>query len=279
MEVKLSTLLRQLRSSAAGRYLNMGPRFLDALSYYIPILFNIVRWTFKSREYSNFTYDITPRNLLYATHIVSVVTHYPIEEVSRLIDELRNDAELKKQIIDTIASSKFRSISDPHCEFARRLIWYAFARITKPQIIVETGVDKGLGAVILCAALKKNFADGYPGRYFGTDINPDAGWLLRDPYDKFGKILYGDSIQSLEKLPGKVDLFINDSDHSADYEAREYEVILPKLSERAIVLGDNSHVTDKLAIFSQKHGRKFIFFREDPHNHWYPGAGVGVSFL
>jgi hypothetical protein len=45
-------------------------------------------------------------------------------------------------------------------------------------------------------------------------------------------ILYGDSIESLAKLDESIDLFINDSDHSAEYEAREYITVGPRLSER-----------------------------------------------
>jgi hypothetical protein len=90
--------------------------------------------------------------------------------------------------------------------------------------------------------------------------------------------LYGDSIESLKKLDVAIDLFINDSDHSADYEAEEYKIIADKLSERAFVLGDNSHVTDKLLEFSLATNRQFIFFKEKPLNHWYPGAGIGISF-
>jgi hypothetical protein len=79
-------------------------------------------------------------------------------------------------------------------------------------------------------------------------------------------------------LPGPVDLFINDSDHSAEYEAREYEAIAPLLSENAVILGDNAHVTDKLARFSREQGRNFLMFNERPKDHWYPGAGIGISF-
>jgi hypothetical protein len=162
--------------------------------------------------------------------------------------------------------------------FGRRLGWYAVARAIKPRVIIETGVERGHGALLLCAALLRNEKEGFPGRYFGTDINPQAGWLLSDKYAAVGKILVGDSIASLHGISEPVDLFINDSDHSAEYEGREYEVIGPKLSHQAIVLGDNAHVTDKLAIFSRKTGRNFIMFHERPKDHWYPGAGIGISF-
>jgi hypothetical protein len=147
----------------------------------------------------------------------------------------------------------------------------------KPKVIVETGVDKGLGSVLLCSALLRNQREGFPGRYFGTDIDGMAGYLLAPPYDSVGQILYGDSIESLGQLEG-VELFINDSDHSSDYERREYEIVAPKLTDRAIILGDNAHCNGELASFSRDYGRQFLFFREEPAGHWYPGAGIGISF-
>ena len=102
--------------------------------------------------------------------------------------------------------------------------------------------------------------------------------MLGGDYGSVGRLLVGDSIQSLKSLNETVDMFINDSDHSAEYEAQEYRVIAPKLSPNAIVVGDNAHATDKLALFSREMGRHFIFFREEPQGHWYPGAGIGISF-
>jgi hypothetical protein len=145
-------------------------------------------------------------------------------------------------------------------------------------MIVETGVDKGLGSVILCSALMRNAEEGYQGEYLGTDINPRAGLLLRPPYSQFGSISYGDSIESLKKIQKPIDIFINDSDHSAEYEYREYLTVAEKLSPGAFVLGDNSHLTDSLLRFSRERGREFIFFKEEPLDHWYPGGGIGISF-
>jgi hypothetical protein len=50
------------------------------------------------------------------------------------------------------------------------------------------------------------------------------------------------------------------------------------MSPKSFVLGDNSHVTDELFKFSARTGRQFLFFKEQPKNHWYPGAGIGISF-
>jgi hypothetical protein len=72
-------------------------------------------------------------------------------------------------------------------------------------------------------------------------------------------------------------LFIHDSDHSAEHEAREFELIESRLSRSGIVLSDNSHATEELAKWSKSCNRKFFYFAEEPYNHWYPGAGIGIS--
>ena len=234
---------------------------------------------FSTGETHNFTYDLTDDSLLYLAEMIAVATLKRASEIEGYISEAIGDKELR-QHFDRLMAMHDGQKTPPNTTspFGRRLGWYAVARALKPKIIVETGVERGHGALLLCAALKRNTAEGYPGRYFGTDINPAAGWLLSGPYAAFGKILAGDSIMSLRALPETIDLFINDSDHSADYEGEEYQVIAPMLSEQAIVLGDNAHVTAKLARFSRETGRSFIMFNERPKDHWYPGGGIGISF-
>jgi len=234
---------------------------------------------FQSGETHNFTYDLTDTNLRYLAEMVAVATGKAPPEIEGFILESINDQQLRVYFDNKMASHRGqRSPPKVTSPFGRRLGWYAVARAIKPRLIVETGVERGHGALLLCAALLRNGEDGAPGRYLGTDINPDAGYLLSGKYEAVGKVLYGDSIASLKEIKEPIDLFINDSDHSADYEAEEYKVIASKLSATAIVLGDNAHVTDKLAGFSRETGRSFLMFKEQPKDHWYPGAGIGISF-
>jgi hypothetical protein len=105
-----------------------------------------------------------------------------------------------------------------------------------------------------------------------------AGELLGGRYAGVGQILFGDAISTLQGFDKPVDLFINDSDHSAAYERREYETVRGKLSPNAIIIGDNVHVTTELADFSRREKRRFLYLPETPKDHWYPGAATGVSF-
>jgi len=238
----------------------------------------MVRWLFESNEMTNFTYDLEEDNERYLAALISDIAGIHVDAVAGFFRELTEDEALASHIADATARSDFAHTADPKARYGRRIGWYAFVRALKPKVVVETGVDKGLGACVLTAALKRNRAEGHAGEYYGTDINPNAGYLFSGEYARYGRILYGDSIASLTKLDCAIDLFVNDSDHSADYEAREYRAIADRLTERSIVLGDNAHCTSKLLEFSQATGRRFIFFQEKPRAHWYPGAGIGISF-
>lgn len=253
-------------------------RAKTAVEYFRKPLFNFVKWLFKSKETTNFTYDLEEKNKRYLASLIADVVNIKFSLVMAFIKEIEEDEELKNHIAIATAKSDLKFMADRKVRFGRRIGWYALARALKPRVVVETGVDKGLGACVLTAALKRNKEEGYEGKYYGTDINPKAGYLLSGKYANFGSILYGDSIESLKNLDATIDLFINDSEHSADYEAEEYETIANKLSNHSILLGDNSHCTDKLLNFSLRTNRHFIFYQEKPLGHWYPGGGIGISF-
>jgi len=260
-------------------FLNFVRRLYTASKYYNKKYIQIIKWGFTSREDTNYTYHLKDENKNYLAQTISVVTGIDFQTIKSYQEEILNNKELVEHIKTSIKNSDFSKFADTEIRYGRRIGWYAFIRALKPKIVVETGVDKGLGSLLICAALKKNNDEGFEGYYYGTDINPEAGYLFSGSYSNFGEILYGDSIESLKKLNKSIDIFINDSDHSADYEYQEYQTITTLLNNKSIILGDNSHKFDPLSRYSIENNRKFLFFKEKPLNHWYPGAGIGISYL
>lgn len=246
--------------------------------YIRPLLDRYIDWLDRSRERTNFTYDLTELNELQLAGIVDAVTGCGLATARGYFEELKGDEQLKAHVARRTQESEFRDVSDAIQGYGRRIGWYAFVRAAKPRLVVETGVDKGLGSCVLTSALLKNRAEGFPGRYVGTDKNPKAGFLFTEPYTSAGTILYGDSIASLRGLADPIDLFINDSDHSASYEADEYRTVHKRLGYRSIILGDNAHATTSLFDYAAEHGKKFLFFAEQPKDHFYPGAGIGICY-
>ncbi len=256
-----------------------SPRFSRLFRVHIlPRIHRLVKFELSSRETTNFTYPLTEYSRLQIAHGLAVALNRNPGHVLKFLEEPLADEELRQHVITTSRSSPFAHKADERCDFGRRLGWYAVVRLLKPRVVVETGIDKGLGTVLLASALLRNKEEGYEGQYYGTDINPKAGYLFSGKYETVGEILYGDSIESLRRFNQPIDVFINDSDHSHEYEYREYQTVKDKLSPRAIILGDNSHASASLLRFSEETGRKFLFLREIPEDHWYPGAGIGVSF-
>lgn len=286
MQQRLNHLLLELASHAEIKGCSapeeQSQRFVErvplALAYFEPRLKLVFEWLFRSKETSNFTYHLTQSNIDYLACFIATVTSSSRAKIREYIRELEDDEQLRNHVLRVASSGKHYIEIDRDFDFGRRLGWYAVVRAMKPRVVVETGVEQGLGSLAITAALKRNATEGAPGIYRGTDINPHAGYLFQGEYCEWGEILYGDSIQSLGALNQKIDVFINDSDHSAEYEGREYETVADKLADRAIILGDNSHVTDQLYQFAMRSGRQFLYFQERPKDHWYPGAGIGAAF-
>lgn len=268
-----------IRIPVLGQSVLVAFRAKKAIGYFRGTFSNIVKWLFKSNETTNFSYDLEKNNTRYLASLIAFITNVRFDVAMAYITEVEEDRELRKHITDATDRSDWSFLADKEARFGRRVGWYALTRILKPKTVIETGVDKGLGACVFTAALKKNTEEGFEGHYYGTDINPKAGYLLSGEYANYGCILYGDSVESLKSFDGVIDLFVNDSDHSADYEAEEYRTIANKLSDHAMLLGDNSHFTNKLHEFSLQTNRHFVFFQEKPLEHWYPGAGIGFSFV
>jgi len=277
--MSLRSILRNFKDSAILAPILLPIYRICIVCAYLLSRFRLAAlWLIASKETTNFTYEISQRNTEYLAAIVADALATPNSQVLSLFAELQSNSEIQALYTQLSSQLPYRLYTDPKPLFGRRLAWYAIVRIKKPKIVVETGVDKGLGALVLTAALLKNAEEGSPGRYYGTDINPNAGFFLQNTFSTTGEILVGDSLMSLAAFDQRIGVFINDSDHSSDYEAAEYENIHAKLTDDAIVIGDNCGVTDKLYRYSEKYSRTFLYLQEEPINHWHHGGGLGLSF-
>jgi len=231
-----------------------------------------ILWLFRNKEFANFTYDLTTANKEYLAWFVADICDVPVREIRDYFNELETDSQLDAYIKAGLANHRRGNEIDRQAFFGRRLGWYAIVRATKPLVVVETGTEKGLGSLVLAEALLKNGA----GRLITIDMEPSSGLLIGAEYGGVIQRMIDDSLWAILKID-QIDLFIHDSDHSAEHEAREFELLQSRLTADAIVLSDNSHTTTELANWSLQNGRRFMYFAEEPLNHWYPGAGIGVS--
>jgi hypothetical protein len=113
-------------------------------------------WLVGSREYTNFTYELTTENVVEMAWFVAAVTGLGFDESFGYIEELHNDQALLDHLRRAAADSPLRRVMDPEPRYGRRAAWYAIVRATRPQHVVETGVDEELGSCVFAAALLRN---------------------------------------------------------------------------------------------------------------------------
>lgn len=232
-----------------------------------------VYWFFTSKEHTNFTYLLTGVNRRYLAHFVSNITGWKPAQVLELFDELESDISFSSFVGKMTAKSKRRWFADSSPKFGRRLAWYAIVRITKPQLVVETGTDKGLGTLVIHKALAKN----RKGTLVTMDSNLDAGYLIAGLESDQVQVALGDSVELLSE-PGfpAIDIFIHDSLHTYKHEMAEFSVAFSKLRRGGILISDDSEC-EALLDFADSVDWEVHYFREQPAKHPHSGAGIALA--
>jgi predicted O-methyltransferase YrrM len=236
--------------------------------------FEALRFLLSSRELDNFTYEIANINEL--TTFVADVLGCPRDDVARALDELAGDRELEVWLRERLSSRTDRNRWMP---YGRRIGWYALVRLTRPRLVVETGVHDGLGSTVLLRALERNAADGVSGELASFDTRSDVGWLIPDALRSRHQLVIGDALERLRPVVNgrEVGLFIHDSDHRYEHERAELELVTPMMGPQGLLVSDNAHAVTALADHCVRTGLEFHFWREVPRGHFYPGAGIGLG--
>jgi hypothetical protein len=265
------SLREKIAAGRLARAAALPSRVSTVARHDVRVLADSVRWLVLSREHTNFTYDLEPGNVEHLAWFVATVADAPVETIRGYLAELENDGALREHLENRAAASPRRGLTDRRVRYGRRAGWYALVRALRPEHVVETGTDKGLGTCVLAAALLEN---GH-GRVTTIDTNQASGSLLGGTYADVVDRRVGDSLALLPGL-APVDLFIHDSLHTAEHEAAELEAV--PLAGNALALSDNAHVTDALSEWARRTNRRFLYFQERPRDHWYPGAGIGAAW-
>ena len=268
-----SKLRQSIATSPIARGAAVPLRTMIVMRYDARLIGRSIDWLVHSRETTNFTYDLNPLNRDQLCWFVCAVTGSEVSQVRAWIQELEDDSKLADHVTRRLSSNPRRRICATEPHWARRVGWYALVRATQPDHVVETGTHLGLGSCAIAAALLRN---GH-GRLTTIDIDPDAGYLTGEPWASVIDRRTGSSIEILAEMRG-VDMFLHDSLHTYDYETSELEAVGPNLSDNAIVLSDNAHDSSALSDWAERNGRRYLFFKEQPLDHWWPGDGIGAAW-
>ncbi|MEQ8660926.1 MAG: hypothetical protein RLW62_08920, partial [Gammaproteobacteria bacterium] len=166
-------------SAVPGERADIARTKFDA--YIAPLLGEFAEWARSSRETTNFTYDLAPLDYDYLAHTLAVVCAGDPASMAGYVREIRDDRALADYYREARRRVPQAGRLDDQLRLGRRVGWYAAVRALKPATVVEAGVDTGIGALALLAALKRNADEGCPARYVGIDISPTAGELIGGP--------------------------------------------------------------------------------------------------
>jgi predicted O-methyltransferase YrrM len=114
---------------------------------------------------------------------------------------------------------------------------YNIARSIRAKHIIEFGSSFGVGTIYLAAAAKDN-----GGHVVTTEIEPykcevTQNNLQNAGLDKYVTLLEGDALQTLQTINNDIDLVFLDG--WKDLYNDVLDLLLPKLREGAVVIGDN----------------------------------------
>jgi hypothetical protein len=77
-------------------------------------------WLFRSREFTNFTYDLSGLNQSYLISLIASILGKSFHEISSYVNELESDDELRAHIMAAIQASDERFFADLDIHYGRR---------------------------------------------------------------------------------------------------------------------------------------------------------------
>jgi caffeoyl-CoA O-methyltransferase len=140
-------------------------------------------------------------------------------------------AELSEQTVRELGSASM--LTGPVAgRFLELLVW-----IAQPQRVLEIGTFSGHSALAMAAALPEG------GHIDACELDPERaafaqGWFDRSPHGWKITLHVGPALDTVNALTGEFDFVFIDADKPGyvDY----YEAVLPRLSERGVIVADNT---------------------------------------
>jgi hypothetical protein len=117
-------------------------------------------WIFTSREDSNFTYAISDRCKINLAASLASILRKDYGEIAEYFREIEADEAFNSMMLKLLDAHPARYRTDGPL-IGRRITWYAIARAIKPKVLVETGVDQGIGATVRRPVFSRSLGWGF----------------------------------------------------------------------------------------------------------------------
>jgi Methyltransferase domain len=274
----LKNSLRQVvYGTPVGRALMIVPRVVSAARSSGQPLLHVLPWAVASREYTNFSYETTDVSRAGLCGMVAVIANADIRTVVAFADELRSNAELAEHVRADHADSDRKWTSDAQFRPGRQMLYYLLVRALKCGFVVEAGVDKGLGAAMICQALRLNAAEGHTGDYLGIENNPlqRSSIYARFPH-KRGEIRHGNSPDVIHTIARKIDLFVHETTPDPVHVRAQLEALQGHMADRGVFA--SPWALPQFIEYAARNGKNLLMHQEKPDRHWYSGARLIAVF-
>jgi predicted O-methyltransferase YrrM len=175
----------------------------------------------------------------------------PETQIINIFNEIQHsnfNSEIERQI-DRYPLSPGRGVMGDEVE-----ILYSIIRLTKPQLLVETGVGAGISTAYILKALQLNKT----GKLYSIDFyeaQEKCGWAIPPYLKKRWEIIRGISGEVLHPLLEtleSIDVFLHDSDHSYHNMMFEFRTAWTFLKTGGIFLAHDVGRNDALFDFCQE---------------------------
>ena len=266
---RLRRLSRLRWATKAGIVRHYGVRFRER-----PLV--CAKYVLLDPEVDSFSYDIENGDEL--AELVARATGVDVADARGWVEETRTDTELNEGLARTV---RWRFDFKRHLPLGPRVAWYVLARAIKPAVVVETGIQDGLGSLALLRALHHNAAEGSPGRLISFDTDEEAGWLVPERVRGSWTRVQGRTDDALEPAVRDltIDLFIHDTPHTAEIQTHEFGVALAHASRRIAMIDGSGGQYPVLRELCERNGGTHLHFRERPRDHFYPAPGIGIGLF
>ena len=152
---------------------------------------------------------------------------------------------------------------------------YFLVRKLKPNVVIETGVHRGVSSLFILQALEDNergdlYSIDLPLAEYDTDargatksiLPPEkVGICVRKNLRKRWKLILGDSKKELPELLSSlksIGMFLHDSKHTYEHMMWEFDTVWPKLNKDGALVSDDTNWNTSFVDFSSKVDKKNI---------------------